>query len=63
MGDLHQHPWRSVVLQDDLVDDARPRSPELDTIFLSSTFQEVKDLLVGNNGTLEDIGLCAKRLS
>ena len=59
---LHQHPWRSVVLQDDLVNDARPRSPELDAIFLSSTLQEVKDFLVGNNGTLEDIELCAKRL-
>lgn len=59
-GNLHQHPWRSVVFQDDLVDDARPRSPELNTIFLSGTLQEVKDLLVGNNRTLEDIELCAK---
>jgi len=42
------------------VDDARTRSPELDAILLGSTLQEVKNLLVGENGTLEDVALCAR---
>lgn len=53
-ADAHEHPGGCVVLEHDLVDDAAARAPELDAVFTGGAFEEVEDLLVRYNGSLEE---------
>lgn len=48
----HEHSRSGIVLEHDLMDDPRARSPEFYTVFLRCTLQKVKDFLVGGNRTL-----------
>ena len=51
-GHVHQHPRSGVVFQYNLVDNSRPRFPELDPVLLGRAFQEIKYLFVGNKRVL-----------
>lgn len=49
---VHQHAWGGVIFQYNLVDNTRPRFPELDPVLRGRTLQEVKYLFVGNERVL-----------
>lgn len=44
-----------LTLENDLMDDTGARSPELDTILLCCTLQEIENFLVGNDRPLQAI--------
>lgn len=49
----HQTTGESIVFQDDLVDDPRPRTPETNSIFGGSGSQEIVNLLVDLDRSLK----------
>lgn len=53
--DVHKHSRRGVILQHDLVNDTRPWPPEFNPVLASSTFEEVKDLFIGNDRFLHEV--------